>query len=335
MEKGFDALFNETYDYDIDTLSDVKSFPSDQNDLAILKALYKCQQWVFQGMLKDILSKRPELSKIDTRIACIKKANKLALAGIKAQLVELAEKPNLNALAFYVSADEKKNWSEKIQKLVSEIEKKKVKTPEEWEVVACAHIHDKVQLPYGKDESFMDIESVGISAIFEYNNYLEAFEKNSNTWKEFWLKCRLYHSTFLNTEYGKALQKAQLGYYARFFTSKERNNSDLSGYLRSSQGINTGAVPKNVLKQYSECFFSRDSIARYLCKQFKTEKDKSAEKEYMFAHALLNCSKPGFKRLGKIMLYDVAKKPLAKGKIETDNMKKPTQFFNIGLDVHT
>ncbi len=337
MEKGLDALLNETYDFDIDTVSRVEPASDDQDDLAILKAFYKCQQFVFQGMLKDVLDKHPLLSKIDTRIACLKKANILAFTNIKPRLVELAEKPNLNALAFYVSIDERKNWSEKITKLIANIESKKIKTPEEWEVLACSHVHDKIQLSNELEKVPTDIESVGINAILQYNNYLEAFEKNSDNWKKFWLKCRLYHTAFLNTQYGKAVQKAQLGYYARFFTSKQGNDSDLCNYLRASQAINAGAVPKSILEQYSGVFFSRENIALFLSKKYKPQKNdfKTPSEKYMLAWALFNCPKDADKKMGKNLLIDIANQPLKHGKLQKDSITKPSQYFNIGLDVHS
>lgn len=330
MKKGFDALMNETYDYDIDISNRVDASFDDQNKLAVLKAFYKCQQLVYQGMLKEISDKHPLLSKIDTRIACLKKANRLALSSIKKELVALAEKPNLNALAFYLSVEYKKNWSEKIRKLVSEIERKSMKTPEEWEVVAFSHIQDKIQLSSALERTTTDIESVGINAIFEYDNYLEAFEKNSNTWREFWLKCRLYHSTFLDTEYGRALQKAQLGYYARFFVGGGKT-ADLDDYLRASQGINAAAVPKSVLEEYSGTFFSRENIARFLCKEYKAQKDKNDDEKYRYACALLTTSKNADKRAGLKLLEEVAqqkkvayqKAPTAKsGKIFEGGLQK-------------
>ena len=306
MKKGFDALMNETYDYDIDISNRVDASFDDQNKLAVLKAFYKCQQLVYQGMLKEISDKHPLLSKIDTRIACLKKANRLALSSIKTELIELAEKPNLKALAFYVGVDDKKNWNDKIRKLVSEIERKNMKTPEEWEVVACAHIQDKIQLSSALEKTTTDIESVGINAIFEYDNYLEAFEKNSITWQKFWLKCRFYHSTFLDTEYGRALQKAQLGYYARFFVGGGKI-ADLDDYLRSSHGINAAAVPKSVLEEYSGKFFSRENIAHFLCKEYRAQKDKNDDEKYRFACALLNIPKNADKRAGLKLLEEVAR----------------------------
>ena len=81
-------------------------------------------------------------------------------------------------------------------------------------------------------------------------------------------------------------------------------------------------------------FFSRENIAHFLCKEFKTQKDRSIDAKYRFACALLTSSKNSNKKAGLRILEEVANQPLKQGgQLENNKIKTTSRFFKDGLDM--
>lgn len=323
MEKGHERFSDLSYDFDIDILTETNADENHRkfaHDLAILKANFTCRKMVEEKRLLDLTW----IPSLDDRLFCIVKARHLAFDEIRTPLIQLANLGDMKALAFYMSLEEPKYRDKDLAAKLQQIEQKPVKTPEEWEVVACSHMHDIVEVENKGLIECRTIEELGLKSLMTYNAYVDLFEcKNANAEKTR-IDAAGYRDFLMQSEYCKAMQKAQLGYYARYFSGK-MYAEDLASYLQSSFGMNINFVPKEVLKGYSAGeTFSQRKLEKILRNGYIKQMLKGLDlsDKYALGDLLIDRgSSAGEKKYGLSMMKQISNEPFANPNI-SNNIRK-------------
>ena len=164
-----------------------------------------------------------------------KKALDKKFKTIKNEVAYLAEKGANNALSFYLHHTPIEEREELLVKRALAIERKPLKTPEEWEVVAGLHFYDKVYVMInGIDtvEKLHDALAYSWTRFDELENeyfhgrYVDVFTNEKFEKKEFagvvlsdLGRCKWLLERMKDEAYTDAIRHAQIGYYGRFLQS--------------------------------------------------------------------------------------------------------------------
>ncbi|MBP3431544.1 MAG: hypothetical protein J6K39_01640 [Clostridia bacterium] len=318
LEKGYDGLFDLCYDYDINltkTPVAVADFMDKTYDFYVLKARYimKYRQIAAEliehlhnekrkyceticdareksklaGLLNDPKHARYCVEDFEEYMA-EKEAKAEAYKYVRWQIKKLAESGDVKALAMYIAHESAGDVDAELLKKAKSIENQRLKTPEEWEVVAALYIKEcpeefiRLKIDY-------DVEDAAAKALFAHKNYIGAVEfgESENAFR-FMQVFKRYHEAAMSTKYARAMQKTQLGYYARYF-KYYGYSSDLGEYLAVTKDGRSNYIDGDAFETFSKGrYFSRDQISAILRNTYRKNKfnELTIPDKLAFAEAL-------------------------------------------------
>jgi len=343
MDKGFDVLYDCTYDFDINWIKSPEDYElAEQNDesLAILSSRFICKKIKEERKLfarffpkfdaernSAVLKSYKLLKKNQNQIENLKHKNVInetihqnlvrkaeirAFEFIKERLLDLIKKGSLRALAKYLTWEQVEFWRHDLINYARKIEEKKTKTPEEWEVVAALHSADFIK------ELNCDIKTASIESQKAFITFEKVFLNNEPNDSELSNFLKLKQS-LMETEYVHALQKAQFGYYSRY--NSTLMVYDMSSYFELTHGLSRNVLDCEALKeQFGQKFYNHKYLANITEKNFpKLEKYAVLRDAFAFANILF--LEKGSKHALKI-INNISKELLKDEIIELQNMGK-------------
>jgi hypothetical protein len=172
-----------------------------------------------------------------------------AFLTIKDELLSIARDGCVEAISKYLFLEKPYRWDKCVVAIAKEIEKKPIKSPEEWEMVAYLHFADEIYA-YGEPRilNMCDLfhhiiqSDIMFDEIYEEythgrycdpNQMIAMSEKEcENTMGAYLNKYKYFKSCAINQcpKFVEAVKQAQLGYYQKFLKNG-RNLEDLSHFM--------------------------------------------------------------------------------------------------------
>lgn len=193
------------------------------------------------------------------------------------------------AIADYLNVTKPEEQNEKIVELAKNIENKKDKTPEDWEVCAALHFWDEVYL-FGSE--FKDVHNMKtlLKVYYEYGDMFETSIIDHDRSRQFELanKCRYLHNVISDQEYTRCIKNAMEGYYARYF--RDGYLDDINNYLCLAESKNICMIEPQTLRKYSGGrMYSNKLLTSYLTENYYLspvkEQNTNINLNYIFARS--------------------------------------------------
>lgn len=211
---------------------------------------------------------------------------------VRDEIINLAKKGERRALSFYLNNEKMEKWDKDLVEIAKEIENKKIKTPEEWEVVAGLHINDRISIFF--DDRILTqrnlIDSVKFESIRfdelenqrDHCRYFDPFEEVKYTKEGFdkllyscYNRYRWLVKCMQGGVYSDAIKQAQIGYFQRYSIFKD--NLDLSSFMELKKTPYCHYIEREIIETIDKdsyfSFWECSKILRKNCKEiFKSEK---------------------------------------------------------------
>ncbi len=267
MEKYFDDFLGWTYDADVLYHTDyMKDDTASQHDFAVMQARFLVEREDQRSRLRkkanisharNFISFNPKklehhsnkynylTNEAEHKVN--KRADRLAFAKVKPACEALALAGNLKAISMYLTHTESAARNPVIVAMAERILDKDIKTPEEWEVCASLY-YFSVNKRRFDDISDMVCE---MKDLYQCNIYYydEDEEKEyEDSFRAILALSREAHDSL----YGKCIEKALLGYYARYFSAEVPEIKYLDDYLFIQTETNCLFSNLEIFSEYSE-----------------------------------------------------------------------------------
>lgn len=325
MKKGYDSLFDYTYDYDISLYDNDKKreFDVNSHNFTVLYAEFLSKQYLIRQSLYKEKKKSAKFKYVSVKdyFHIKEEAEEIAFESVSNAIIKLAKSGYPKAVALYLKTHKIIDRDPEIVEIAKNFEKLELKTPEQFEAVAALHIYDTVSLN-GKDITIKEAGHDSLMAYFIQNS--DKKKKDYETIND-GSKSAIYRKIVENSAFGEAMAKAQLGYYIRILD----NNyiSDVGNYINVNADISAALVPSDVLREYSNGkVLTNKNFKNLMIRYIGRFPPKNSSIEDCFAYGLAYLLSSGStleKRRGLKMLIGVANSPIFVREATTEKNMKP------------
>ncbi len=260
MEKGLDALFDLTYDYDISLFNKDHRYQTlkQDHDFVVCYTRFLCLKTKYIKSFSDkFIQSNSNFFNVSEdawhlyiddgdHVAILQAATDEAFNNVREQIVKLAQNGNLKALAFCLKCDKNAINNIVFDKQINAIKNKQTKTPEEWEVLAMSHYFDCLDVRFDNMGQLFD--KIWIAS---KRNYVACETQNQHVYEETMREMLFFARKLYESEFAQNYQKAMLGYYIQSFYGEDKLKN-IADYLRLVKGGYDFIIENDVFSAYSD-----------------------------------------------------------------------------------